>query len=990
MKYFVLFVFVLSVLFGGFASEALAQNTFSLRGKVIEKSSNKPIGFATVVLKEINKWGVTNVKGEFHISKIEKGTYTMLVSCLGYKAVEREIVITKDLLDFIVGMEVQSLGLAEVTVTAKQSKEEITSSYDISSTAIEHAQLSNISGIMALLPGGQTRSDNLSSSGGYRITLRGDQSEADDPDYGTAIEIDGIRLSSNANFGGLKGVDPRIISPENIEKVEVVTGIPSVEHGDLTSGMVKIITKQGVMPFTAKVSSSPRQKQVSLSKGVKLGKNAGVLNFSYDYTKATKNIASPYTSYTRNAFTLRHKKIFFSDTDTSKPLTLSSTIAGNIGGYDTKADPDQFKDTYEKKKAFNIRGGIDLAWQVNSKLISQLNFAANINYTDNKKEEYDSFSSASGKLAFHGTKEGYYVAEPYKVGEVLSPIQLLKRGYWYQTEYTDSKPLNYSLKLKMQKNISKNKITSKFKLGADFTGSGNEGKGEYYGNRAYTPTWREHRYSDDPYLNNFAVYAEESFKYRFNKEQSLQITGGLRNNYTFVKDSKYGNVNALSPRFKLKHTIINNADNKFLKELSWYAGWGKSVKLPSFGTLYTVPSYRQRLAFVPGSLADGTTYYAYHIQPMEVLKNESLKWQKNRKLEIGVQGKIKGIRFSLVYFNSLATDIYFSKKVYSPYTHYITNTDQLGGVSIPYPNRAYTISSEGTVTIHDKTGVLPNKILDKEAKETFKSASYADNGSPVKRQGIEWVLDLGKIKPIHTSLRIDGKYYYYKYVNKKMTQKSLGDQLMTDRRKYRYIGYYYGGNKSANGKETHRLSANATLITHIPKLRLVVSLRVEGTFINSSQNLSEMPSGDRSFTIDDVGQTLASNSNGDIYSGDKFVAMYPLYYTTFDDMNTKIPFREKYLWAYENDKALFNDLSKMVVTSNRDYYFKKRAYTPYFSSNINVSKEIGEHFKLTFYANNFLNNMAKVKRNDNNVESTLLNSKLITPFYYGMSLKIKL
>jgi len=979
-------IYLLLVSITIFPFQASAQDNQILNGKVTALSDGKPLEYVLIKISDANLWTTSDGDGNFSL-EIEKFPVSLDFRYLGKQFLQLEVKNS----DFLhVRMKDNNLGLEEVVVTAKQNKEEITSSYTINSTAIEHAQLSNINGITSLLPGGHTQSDNLSNSSSSRITLRGEQGEIDDPDYGTAIEVDGIRMSSNASFGDLAGVDPRIISPENIEKVEVITGIPSVEHGDLTSGMVKVISKQGVMPFTAKVASNPRQKQVSLSKGMKLGKNAGVLNFSYDYTKATTNIASPYTSYTRNAFTLKHKKVFFSDIN--KPLSLSSTIGGNIGGYNSKSDPDEFSDSYTKESAFNLRGGVNIDWDLNSKIISKLNFSANINYSDNKRESYAKYSSASGNLAFHGTEEGYYVAELYEEGEPLDPIQFLPPGHWYQTTYTDSKPLNYGLKLKLQKNIHKKNTTSEFKLGADFTASGNEGKGVYYGNEAYIPDWREHQYSDEPYLNNLAIYAEESIKYRFNQEHSLQITGGVRNNYTFVKDSRYGNVKAFSPRFKFKHTIIKNSRNKFLKELSWYAGWGRSVKLPSFGTLYTVPSYYKHVAFVPGSLADGTTYYAYYIEPNEVLKNESLKWYKNRKIEVGVKGKIKGMKFSLSYYNSLGKDSYTSTKNYIPFTYYLTTPHQLTNVAIPYENRSYTIDEEGTVSVHDKNGTLPSEILDKQAREVFKSATYADNNSsPVKRQGLEWVFDFGKIKPLYTSLRIDGKYYYYKYISHKIQSSWQTDnQLMSDGRPYRYIGYYYGGSTSANGVKTQRLTSNATLITHIPKLRLVFTLRLEGTFINSKQSLSEMPGGERSFTIDRVGQTIPSSTNGDIYSGG-YTATYPLYYTSFDDMETQIPFREKYLWAHENDQTLYNDLSKMVINTNRDYTFKKQSYTPYFSANINVSKEIGKLFKMTFYANNFLNSMAKVKQKQDDTEKSLLNGGgLITPFYYGISLKIKL
>ena len=84
------------------------------------------------------------------------------------------------------------------------------------------------------------------------------------------------------------------------------------------------------------------------------------------------------------------------------------------------------------------------------------------------------------------------------------------------------------------------------------------------------------------------------------------------------------------------------------------------------------------------------------------------------------------------------------------------------------------------------------------------------------------------------------------------------------------------------------------------------------------------------------------------------MATYPLYYVSREDMETRIPFMEKFLWAAEHDKELYNELSKLVVKSTTGYMFRKQGYSPYFSANLNVSKEIGKYLTVSFFANNFL------------------------------------
>lgn len=942
---------------------------------------------ARFFIKKTEQWVITDLKGRFSF-KLGIGEYEVFVNCLGYETLGLNLKLTKSVTDYTIKLRTKSYALDNVVITAKQNNKDITTAYQIDAEAIEHTQLSSLAEIMTLLPGERTRSLNLLSQKSRRIALRSSESEDDKPSFGTAVEVDGIRLSNNAVFYTNKGVDTRIVSSENIDKVEIVTGIPSVEYGDLTSGLVKVKTKRGVIPLNVNVSASPHQKLIAFSKGFALGAEAGILNLSYDYTKAIGNLVSPYTSYVRNTFTVNHTKIFLNEID--KPLSLRTTIAGNIGGYNSKDDPDNYTGTYKKDNAFNIRGGVDISWKVNTKLISELDFAANINYSDSKYEEKYKRSSASGELAFHGMQEGYFVGQPYEEDQALSPIQLLKRGHWFQTEFVDEKPFNYALNLKLKKQFKMGNLSNHLLIGSQFFGSGNKGRGIYYSNRAYTPTWREHRYDEEPNLNNLALFVEGIFDYPLG-EQFLKISVGVRQDYTFVKDAKYSNVNALSPRLNMEYSIFKNKKTGIFQDLKAYVGWGESVKLPSFGRLYIRPSYQERLSFVPGALADGTTYYAYHIMPNQVVANKSLKWQKSSKWELGIRGKIKGVDFSLAYYNSLVSNSYRTTHYYEPFTYYLTTPHQLSDVRIPYENRNYTIDQQGTVTVIDKTGALPSEVLAKKEKRSFRAIGYSDNGSPVKRQGLEWVLDFGELEFLHTRLRLDGKYYTYKSINDKIEAVCQGDnQLMSNGQHYQYIGYYYGGNGISNGTKTRELSTNAMLITHIPKLRLVVSLKIEGTLINYEQWLSEMPHGERSFELDKREGYIPKPDRGSIYEGKNFVGMYPLYYTSFEDMETKIPFKEKYLWAYENDKTLFNDLTKMVVTNSYDFQFLPQRYNPYFSANIKVSKEIGKHFKLSFYANNFFNTMQKIKDYRNGSKFTLYKGGLVIPYSYGMSLKVKL
>ncbi|WP_289466143.1 TonB-dependent receptor plug domain-containing protein, partial [Klebsiella pneumoniae] len=68
--------------------------------------------------------------------------------------------------------------------------------------------------------------------------------------HNTTLAGKGTAIGGGASATG--GADVRSISTENIESVEIIRGIPSVEYGDLTSGAVIINSKAGREPLRVK------------------------------------------------------------------------------------------------------------------------------------------------------------------------------------------------------------------------------------------------------------------------------------------------------------------------------------------------------------------------------------------------------------------------------------------------------------------------------------------------------------------------------------------------------------------------------------------------------------------------------------------------------------------------------------------------------------------------------------------------------------------
>ena len=142
--------------------------------------------------------------------------------------------------------------------------------------------------------------------------------------------------------------------------------------------------------------------------------------------------------------------------------------------------------------------------------------------------------------------------------------------------------MNWTLRLKGDWTRRFGNMMSRMLVGAEYTGSRNNGRGTYYDDMRYAPTWREYRYDDLPTLNNIALYAEEKVTIKTGKLSRRELTAGLRNDNTIISGSDYGTASSLSPRFNGRYIVWQNRRKHTITDLIVHAGWGKSVKLPSF------------------------------------------------------------------------------------------------------------------------------------------------------------------------------------------------------------------------------------------------------------------------------------------------------------------------------------------------------------------------------------------------------------------------
>ena len=991
-------IILLFLLIGYGLSTTLAQHVI-VAGRITDDDTHKPIAFATILMKENGYWAITGDDGSFSMKNIPVGKATLTIQCLGYATRQLTLDIVKDIPRLRITLKQETLKLDEVTVTAQRKNNESTTSYIIDRTALDNQQIVSVSDLSTLLPGGKTVNATLMNDN--RMALRSGSQEGGNASFGTAIEVDGIRIDNNAAAGETAGASTRAISSSNIESVEIVTGIPSVEYGDLSNGVVKVNTRKGKSPFIVEGKMNQHTKQIALNKGFDLGHNKGVLNASIEHAKSFSNIASPHTAYQRNILSLHYMNIFMRE---SAPLTLNVGVTGHIGGYHAEADPDNELDDYSKVRDNALRANFELNWLLNKRWITNLSLRGAFSTSDRTSESSAHTNSATTLAYIHAMNEGYYIATPYDSNPV-APVIMGPTGYWNVKQFSESRPMNWSLRLKGDWTRRFGKVMSRLMLGAEYTGSRNNGRGTYYDDLRYAPTWREFRHDDLPTLNNIALYAEEKVTIKTSKLSRMELTAGLRDDITMISGSDYGTVNSLSPRFNGRYIFWQNRRKHTITDLVLHAGWGKSVKLPSFQILYPTPSYYDTEVFRSQSTADNTTLSAWYCRPSKAIYDPDLKWQYTNQTDIGIEMNIKGTRISLSAFHHRTYNAYMASNVYTPFSYNYTPVASLENVSIPSADRIYTIDQEGIITISDATGTMsPIRLdIDQNGNKLYNTRRFYQtntryiNASPIDRYGLEWIVDFKQIKALNTSLRLDGNYYYYKSADETLfaSMNNSNTKMTGTQEPYQYIGWYRGTNSAgaavtsvANGAISKALNLNTTITTHIPKIRLIVALRLEATLYNYHKAISE---------LDGAVRGIALNSQAD-YTGDafdsntenKYIAVYPEYYSTWDNPDEKIPFAEKFLWAKDNDPTLYNDLCNLVVKSNTPYTMDPNRISAYYSANLSITKEIGDHVSVSFYANNFFNNMKTVHSSQTDLNTSLFSSSYIPSYYYGLSLRLKL
>ncbi|MDE5945473.1 MAG: TonB-dependent receptor [Rikenella sp.] len=788
-----------------------------LRGTVVDRATGQPQEFVVVQLLPAEgdaqppRGVVTDPSGAFVFAGVRPGEYRVRVAYIGFQTWEQALRIAGDT-TLRIALSARPLAAREVVVTARESNG-ATSASRIDRQAMEHLQPSSFTDLLSLLPGGRAETPQLGAPNLIRLREAGTSSDDYDiSSLGTAFLMDGVPISTDANLQAVpgstidnslvsRGLDMRSIATDNIESVEIVRGIPSVEYGNLTSGLVQIRRQSTAAPFRVRVKADEYGKLVSAGKGIALGSEERVLNVDGDYLSARSDPRNTLANYRRLTGSLRYNSRRTSDHGSLR-WRLSLDYTGSLDREKTDADAsmegDRFRASYNR-----LALGSSFNW-----VFFDAGAVRTLDVTASLAQEFSRMEQ---------TKQVYLNRTiPLPVGMVDGEerdAELLPYRYTADVAI-DGRPMNAFVKAVLGLGGQTGGVQHTAKVGLDWKYDKNWGRGQIYDiTRPLSPTNtnRPRPFSDIPAGTELSLFAEDALRFGWG-EHRFVVTAGLRAMTPLNIGRKYamhGQV-YVDPRVNVQWKLPSAGTGEARWDFELAGGVGQHTKTPTLDQLYPDPIYADLVQL---------NYYPTDpdLRRINVLTyvwentNFDLRPARNLKWEVRFSAAHRGADFSITYFQERMRDGFRTMTYYRamPYKKYDTGAIDPTALTAP-PDLAD----------------LP--YVNDTLLNTY--GRWA-NGSRIDKQGIEFQFSTPRIEAIRTRITLNGAWFRTTYSNSAPIYRSATINLGGD--PVRYVGLY----DWQDGSVRQQFNTNVMFDTYIEPLKLTFSTTLQCLWFTSSRPL---------------------------------------------------------------------------------------------------------------------------------------------------------
>lgn len=912
------------------AAEAQTTDEARLEVTVTDAASGEALGYAVCSLrpKEGNgkeRAAAADARGVCLLEGLKPGRFELRLLYMGHVFLQGELQLPAGLTRRRIRLDIDPVAIGEVLVTAAESKGP-TSSSKIGREAIAHIQPSSIADLMELIPGGRATDPSFGAPQEIRLREAAPSSSANyaTSALGTQIQVDGIPISNDANlqystsYGSIqeyanvnRGVDTRAISTDDIESVEIVRGIPSVEYGDLTSGLVKVKRREGGRDLTARFKADMSSKLFSVGKGFER-KGRGdaertTLNINADYLTAASDPRNPRQSYQRLTGSVRFGRHW-------QGSAYRYSAGGSLdytGSFDNKKS-DQDLDNglggpVERYKSNYNRTQFAATFAVEARhrqFFHSLDLTASLSAEFDRIDRWRFVETGSDFAKTWGTEAGEYDA-------VIIPAS------YDATLLVDGKPFYGYAKAIAIFNADTERSRNTLRVGADWSMDKNYGRGLVFDvARPFSPQMdsRPRAYDAIPALHKLSFFLEDATTLALG-DFRVEATGGVRAASMFNLGRRYtiqgkfyfdprANVVVALPRF---HVAGRNLSLRLGGGVGWH------TKFPTMDSLYPDTEYFDftQLNYWPANPAlRRINLRLYTLDPT----NYDLRAARNFKWEVRLDADWNDNQLSVTYFREDMTSGFRTTSDYRSFTF-----------------RDY---DETAIDMEQLDGPPSLDGIPYTEETRLGGYSRSTNGSRTEKSGIEFAFTSQRIRAIATRITVTGAYFRTNYSN--MHPEYLLPTSAPGGQSYPYVGYYF----STDGYLREMCNTNLLLDTQIPRLKLILSTSFQCMWFLGSRNtpVSAWPISyldedlvSHPFTAESAADGLLSalvrDSNPTLWR----------YVTTPFSMNVNLKITKK---LYRDKMAVALFVNKLLDYTP-DYHTSdgrhiRREVTPYFGMELNI------------------------------------------------------
>ncbi len=238
----------------GFSISILAGTTGKIAGKVTDAETGQPLVGVNIIIEGTTMGATTNLDGSYAILNVPPGTYNVRFSMVSYEKVTVQGVVVEIDLTSTVNAELRTTTLttSEVVISATQPvvvKDVANSVYNIKTESVQTLPVQTVTEVLNL-QAGILQGTTKENSG---ILIRGGSGNQ------TMFIVDGFNLND-----GRSNFPYSAVSLASAKNIQIQTGGFNAEYGNVRSGIVNIITKDGEKDrytATINVSYAPAQQK---------------------------------------------------------------------------------------------------------------------------------------------------------------------------------------------------------------------------------------------------------------------------------------------------------------------------------------------------------------------------------------------------------------------------------------------------------------------------------------------------------------------------------------------------------------------------------------------------------------------------------------------------------------------------------------------------------------------------------------------------------